>query len=98
MVSMPPNSPVSVRVGLDLGFSQMYPLSTGEGEVSDVLRGRVENGVGLQFRGSLMVAYRANWSVEPFAAFDYMMVQSAQIPMLAIGLRGTVALYLNRAA
>ena len=86
---MLPNSPVSVRVGLDLGFANVS-ASTGEGEVSDVLRGRVENGVGLQFRGSLMVVYRANWSVEPFAAFDYMMVQSAQIPMLAIGLRGAL--------
>ncbi len=84
-----PNSPISIRFGLDLGFSNVS-VATGDGEPYDVLRGRVDNGVGLQLSGSLIIVYRSNWGVEPYVGFDYLMIQSAQVPMISFGLRGSL--------
>ena len=84
-----PNSPVSIRFGLDLGFSNVS-VATGKGEPYDVLRGRIDNGVGLQLRGSVVIVYRSNWDVEPYVGFDYLLIQNAQMPMVMLGLRGSL--------
>lgn len=84
-----PNSPISIRFGLDLGFSNVS-VATGDGDPNDVLRGRIDNGVGLQLRGSFVVVYRTNWAIEPYVGFDYLMIQSTQIPMVMFGIRGSL--------